>query len=39
VYPDPKPSSCGKCIHGIPVCNTNRIPDNACRSDSRLRPG
>ena len=38
VYPDPYPSSCGRCIHGIPVCNTNRIPDNASRSGSRLRP-
>jgi hypothetical protein len=39
VYPDPYPSSCGKCIQGIPVCNTNKIPDSACRSGSRLRPG
>ena len=39
VYPDPYPSSCGRCIHGIPVCNTNKIPDKASRSESRLRPG
>jgi hypothetical protein len=23
----------------IPVCSTNKIPCNACRSGSRLRPG
>ena len=39
VYPDPYPSSCGRCIHGIPVCSTNRIPDKASRSGSRRRPG
>ena len=39
VYPDPYPSSCGRCIHGIPVCNTNKMPDSASRSGSRLRPG
>jgi hypothetical protein len=39
VNPEPKPSSCGRCIHGIPVCSTNRIPDSACRSDNRFRPG
>lgn len=39
VYPEPNPSSCGRCIHGIPVCSTNRIPDSASRSGSRRRPG
>jgi hypothetical protein len=39
VYPDPYPSSCGRCIHAIPVCSTNKIPDNASRSGNRLRPG
>ena len=39
VYPDPYPSSCGRCIHGLPVCSTNKIPDNASRSGSRRHPG
>jgi hypothetical protein len=39
VYPDPYPSSCGRCIHGIPVCSTNKIPHSASRSGSRRRPG
>jgi hypothetical protein len=39
VYPDPYPSSCGRCIHAIPVCSTNRIPQSASRSGRRLRPG
>lgn len=39
VYPDPYPSSCGRCIHAIPVCNTNKIPHSASRSGSRRRPG
>jgi hypothetical protein len=39
VIPEPKPSSCGRCIQAIPVCSTNRIPDNAFRSDRRRRPG
>jgi len=39
VKPEPKPSSCGRCIHGVPVCSTNRIPDSACRSGNRFRPG
>jgi hypothetical protein len=39
VYPDPYPSSCGRCIHAIPVCSTNKIPDSASRSGNRLRPG
>jgi hypothetical protein len=39
VYPDPYPSSCGRCIQAIPVCNTNKIPHRASRSGSRRRPG
>jgi hypothetical protein len=39
VTPDPYPSSWGRCIHAIPVCNTNKIPCSACRSGSRFRPG
>ena len=39
VHPDPYPSSGGRCIHGVPVCSTNKIPDSASRSESRLRPG
>src|SRR5262249_8542206 len=39
VIPDPKPSSCGKNSHGIPVYRTNRIPDRTFRSSSRFRPG
>ena len=39
VTPEPKPSSGGKCVQAIPVCNTNKIPCNASRSSSRLRPG
>jgi hypothetical protein len=39
VTPEPKPSSGGKCCQAIPVCRTNRIPCNASRSSSRLRPG
>lgn len=38
VIPDPKPSSCGRYSHWIPVCSTNRIPHNACRSGTRGRP-
>ncbi len=39
VTPEPNPSSTGRCFHAIPVCNTNKIPDNASRSARRLRPG
>jgi hypothetical protein len=39
VTPEPKPSSSGRCVHEIPVCNTNKIPCSACRSGKRLRPG
>jgi hypothetical protein len=39
VTPEPKPSSGGRCVQAIPVCNTNRIPCNASRSSNRLRPG
>jgi hypothetical protein len=39
VTPEPKPSSSGRCGHEIPVCNSNKIPCNASRSGSRLRPG
>jgi hypothetical protein len=39
VTPEPKPSSGGRCCQAIPVCSTNKIPCNASRSSSRLRPG
>jgi hypothetical protein len=39
VIPEPNPSSCGKCSHAIPVCNTNKIPLRTLRSSSGLRPG
>ena len=39
VIPQPKPSSCGKCSHPIPVCSTNKIPYNTRRSSNGLRPG
>jgi hypothetical protein len=39
VIPDPKPNSCGRNSHGIPVCSTNRIPHSALRSSNGLRPG
>ena len=29
VMPEPKPNSCGRYSHWIPVCSTNRIPHNA----------
>ncbi len=38
VIPQPTPSSCGRYSHWIPVCSTNRIPHNACRSGTRGRP-
>nr|SPD48955.1 conserved protein of unknown function [Cupriavidus taiwanensis] len=38
VMPLPKPSSWGKSSHGIPVCNTNRMPPSAARSSTRGRP-
>ncbi len=38
VIPEPKPSSCGRYSHWIPVCSTNRIPQSACRSGTRGRP-
>ena len=39
VTPDPKPSSRGRCVQAVPVYSTNRIPDNASRSERRFRPG
>jgi hypothetical protein len=39
VIPEPQPISCGRYSHGIPVCNTNKIPVNTFRSSIRLRPG
>jgi hypothetical protein len=39
VMPDPHPISCGRSSHGMPVFSTNRMPVNACRSGTRLRPG
>jgi len=38
VMPLPKPSSCGRSSHGIPVCNTNRMPFSAARSSTLGRP-
>lgn len=38
VMPEPKPSSWGRYSHWMPVCSTNRIPHNACRSGTRGRP-
>ncbi len=39
VMPLPKPSSCGKSSHGIPVCSTYRMPFSAARSSTvRRRP-
>lgn len=38
VMPDPKPNSWGRYSHWMPVCRTNRIPQNACRSGTRGRP-
>ncbi len=38
VVPEPKPSSCGRYSHWIPVCSTNRILQSACRSGTRGRP-
>ncbi len=32
VMPLPKPSSCGRSSHGMPVCRTYRMPFNASRS-------
>ncbi|CAM5321875.1 hypothetical protein SAURM35S_04232 [Streptomyces aurantiogriseus] len=36
--PDPKPNSCGRYSHWMPVCSTNRMPHNACRSGTLGRP-
>ncbi len=39
VMPLPKPSSCGRSFHGIPVCSTYRMPLSAARSSTvRRRP-
>ncbi len=39
VMPLPKPSSCGRSSHGIPVCSTYRMPLSAARSSTvRRRP-
>ena len=38
VMPEPKPSSCGRYSHWMPVCSTNRIPHKACRSGTRGLP-
>lgn len=38
VMPLPKPISCGKSSHGMPVCSTNRMPFSADRSSMRGRP-
>lgn len=39
VIPDPNPSSWGRNSHWMPVCSTNKIPHNTCRSGTRFRPG
>lgn len=39
VMPEPKPSSCGRYSHWIPVCSTNRVPHRAWRSGTLGRPG
>ncbi|CAL9669805.1 hypothetical protein SUDANB176_07411 [Streptomyces sp. enrichment culture] len=36
--PEPKPSSCGKYSHWMPVCSTKRIPHRVYRSGTRGRP-
>lgn len=38
VMPLPKPGSCGKSSHAIPVCSTNKMPFNAARSSTLGRP-
>ncbi|GAA2683293.1 hypothetical protein GCM10009864_65270 [Streptomyces lunalinharesii] len=38
VVPEPKPSSWGRNSHWMPVCSTNKIPHNACRSGTLGRP-
>lgn len=37
VMPLPKPSSCGRSSHGIPVCSTYRMPLSAARSSTVRR--
>ncbi len=39
VMPEPKPRSCGRSSHWIPVCSTYKIPHSTSRSGSGLRPG
>jgi hypothetical protein len=39
VMPDPNPNSRGRNSHWIPVCSTNKIPHNTCRSGILFRPG
>jgi hypothetical protein len=39
VMPEPKPRSCGKYSHWIPVCSTYKIPHSTFRSGNGLRPG
>jgi hypothetical protein len=39
VAPEPKPNTVGRWFHRRPVFNTNRMPFNAARSDTRGRPG
>ena len=38
-HPGPEPELLGRNSHWMPVCSTNRIPHNTCRSGIRLRPG
>ena len=39
VAPEPKPNTVGRWFHRRPAFNTNRMPFNAARSDTRGRPG
>ena len=39
LMPEPQPSSCGRCSQPMPVRRTKRIPVNAFRASSGLRPG
>ena len=39
VAPEPKPNTVGRWFHRRPVFNTNRMPFNAARSETRGRPG
>ncbi|MGV9770380.1 hypothetical protein ACWDS7_00005, partial [Streptosporangium sp. NPDC003464] len=38
-HAEPYPSSGGRCSRAMPVCSMDRMPCDARRSSSRLRPG